>query len=404
LGAFDYSALDASGHTQKGVLEGDTARQIRSRLRDSGLTPLSVEPVVKKSAAGRHRRRAQGGVSAGDLALATRQLATLAGSGLVLEEALQAVARQTGRKRLKSILHAARSRVMEGHTLASALGEFPEVFSDLYRATVAAGEQSGRLERVLERLADYTESRQRLNQKITLALFYPVLLSVVAIGVVIALLAYVVPQVVQVFENIGQQLPLLTRLLIATSDFVAGYGVLMLVAAIVALAGGRYVLGFEKPRLQFHRFLLRLPLVGRLITGLNTVRFTRTLGTMLDAGVPILEAFEVAGAVVTLLPMKYAIRVAAVRIREGAGVAESLARDELFPPVTVHLIASGESSGNLEAMLDRAADNQEQQLETLIGMFLGVFEPLLILLMGGLVLVIVVAILLPVFELNQLVK
>lgn len=401
MSAFEYSALDKTGRTRSGVLEGDTARQVRQQLREQGLTPLSIEEVVRPATQRRHRRVS---VNATDLALLTRQLATLVRAGLALEEALRAVSEQTEKPRLKSLLLAVRSRVLEGHSLAEGLGDFPKVFPELYRATVAAGEQSGHLDVVLERLAEYTENRQYIRQKTLLALFYPALLSSVAILVVIGLLTYVVPQVVQVFNHINQELPWLTRALIALSHFLQDWGGGLLLVLLAMVAGLRYLLRFEKPLMSFHRLLLHIPLISRLERGINVARFTRTLSILTESGVPMLEALRITTQVFSNRLLRQAVEVASNKVREGSSLHEALGQSGLFPPMTVYLIASGESSGNLEGMLERAAIMQERELETLIGMLLGLFEPLLILLMGGVVLTIVLAILMPIFELNQLIK
>jgi general secretion pathway protein F len=405
VGAFEYKALDASGREKKGVIEGDAPRQVRQQLRDQGWIPLEVEEVSQReTVAGGRPAFLQRGISPTDLALITRQLATLVRAGLPLEECLRAVSQQTDRGRLKSMLLAVRSRVMEGHTLASGLGDFRHIFPELYRTTVEAGESSGHLDSVLERLADYTESRQQMRQKIQLAVFYPALLTTVAILVVGGLMTYVVPQVVQVFNNIGQQLPALTLGLIAVSDFLRNYGILLLIAIALLVAFAMWLLRFEDNRRVVHRYLLRVPLAGRLVRGLETGRFARTFSILTASGVSVLEALRISAQVIANLPMREAVNEAAARVREGAGIAASLERSGYFPSMTVHLIASGEASGKLEEMLERAAINQEREIETLIAAVLGLFEPLLILLMGGVVLIIVLAILLPIFDLNQLVK
>jgi len=405
MGAFEYTALDPRGREKRGVLEGDAARQIRQQLREKGWVPLSVEEVAQREAKDRKRyaflRR---GISATELALITRQLATLVRAGLPLEECLRAVSQQADKGRLKSMLLAVRSRVMEGHSLAVGLSDFPHVYPELYRTTVEAGEQSGHLDRVLERLADYTESRQQLRQKIQLAVFYPALLTVVAILVVGGLMTYVVPQVVQVFENIGQELPPLTRGLIAVSDFLRNNGLVMLVLLGLAIAGFSYLLRNTAVRRRFHRLLLAIPLVSRLERGLNTGRFARTFSILTASGVPVLESLRISSQVISNLPMKEAVTEATARVREGAGIAAALERSGYFPPMTVQLVASGEASGKLEEMLERAAINQEREIETLIAALLGLFEPLLILFMGSVVLIIVLAILLPIFDLNQLIQ
>lgn len=405
MGAFEYTAVDRGGRQQKGVLEGDTARQVRQLLRERGMLPMSINEVVERERGSSNRgslglRR---GMSAADLALITRQLATLLRSSMPLEETLLAVGQQSEKPRIKSILLGVRSRVMEGHSLASGLGEFPQAFPEIYRATVAAGEQSGHLDPVLERLADYTEGRQQLRQRVSQALIYPVILTVLAVSIVGGLLVYVVPKVVGVFENTGQELPLFTRALIASSDFLRDYGFILLALVALAVFVFSRLLRQLPFRRRWHHFLLRVPLVGRLTRGVNTARFTRTLSILAGSGVPVLEALRIAGDVVSNVPMREATQETAVRVREGAPLGRSLASSRLFPPMTVHLISSGEASGELEDMLERAAANQEREVDGLVGALLSILEPALILLMGALVLAIVIAILLPIFQLNQLI-
>ncbi len=404
MGAFEFTALDATGRDQKGVLEGDTPRQIRQQLRDRGWTPLSVQEVAQREArAAGSRWQLRRGISAGDLALITRQLATLVHSGFPIEESLRAVSQQTEKPRLQSLLAAVRSRVVEGHSLASGLAEFPHAFPELYRTTVEAGEQSGHLDAVLERLADYTESRQELQQKLQQVMVYPVLLTIMAIGITALLLTYVVPQVVQVFDNVGQELPLLTRVLIGLSDFLQAYGLLLLILLVLLVMGLRYLLKQEGPRKAFHGLLLRTPFLSRMAKGLNTARFARTLSILTASGVPVLEALRIAGSVMTNVPMREAVDVAAKRVREGSSISGSLEKSGYFPPMTLHLIASGETSGNLEAMLERAALNQEREMQTLIASIMAAVEPLILVVMGLVVLLIVLAILVPIFNFNQLV-
>ena len=404
MGAFEYTAVDRGGRQHKGVLEGDTARQVRQVLRERGLLPTAVNEVMERqrrsASTGFSTRR---GISAADLALVTRQLATLLRSGMPLEETLLAVGQQSEKARLKSIILGVRSRVMEGHTLASGLGEFPQAFPEIYRATVAAGEQSGHLDPVLERLADYTEGRQQLRQRISHALIYPIILVTLAVFIVSALLVYVVPKVVGVFENTGQELPTLTRAMIAGSDFLRDYGFVLLGLIAVGIFIFTRLLRRLEFRRRWHRFLLRVPLVGRLTRGINTARFTRTLSILAGSGVPVLDALRISGDVVGNVPMREAIEETAVRVREGAPLGRSLGASRLFPPMTMHLISSGEASGELETMLERAADNQEREVDSLIGAMLSILEPVLILFMGVIVLAIVLAILLPIFQLNQLV-
>jgi general secretion pathway protein F len=403
LGAFEYTALDTTGKERKGILEGDTPRHIRQLLREQQLLPVSVAEVAQKEAKRQRSFSLLRRVSSADLALFTRQLATLVRAGLPLEESLLAVSQQTEKPRVQSIVLGVRARVMEGHTLADGFAEFPRIFPEIYRATVAAGEQAGHLDNVLERLADYTEGRDQLRQKVLTAMLYPIVLTVLCFAIVSALLVYVVPQVVSVFEASKAKLPLMTRILIATSGFLRSWGIYVLIAAILAVVLFRRWLRNPAARRQFHRFQLRLPLVGKLVRGFNTARFTRTFSILSASAVPVLEAMRIAGEVVTNLPMRDAVADAAARVREGAPIGRSLAMSRLFPPMTIHLISSGESSGELESMLERAAISQERELDGLLAALVGLLGPLLIVLMGLFVMGIVFAMLLPIFELNQLI-
>ncbi|MFA5939915.1 MAG: type II secretion system inner membrane protein GspF [Sinimarinibacterium sp.] len=404
MAAYEYSALDAKGRQTKGLIEGDTPRHARQLLRERGLNPLEMTEVAESRSARTSLFRRGGGLSSTELSLFTRQLATLVRSGLPLDESLTAVSEQSEGKRVRRIALGVRAGVVEGNSLAQSLEQFPAAFPTLFRATVEAGEQSGQLDYILERLADYVERRQVMQQKILLAAFYPAILTFVAVSVVVLLLTYVVPQVVEVFTSIDAKLPALTTGLIALSGFLRDYGIYLLIALVLAALAFERMMRKDAFKRRVHRNVLRLPLVGRLVRGANTGRFTRTLGILFGSGVPILEALRIGTQVVSNLPMRDAIEAAAVRVREGAALSRSLAASKLFPPITVHLIASGESSGKLDEMLDRAAENQEREVETLVAAMMGVFEPVLILVMGGVVLLIVLAILLPIFNLNQLVK
>ena len=403
MGAFEYTAVDPGGKERKGVIEGDTPRRVRQALRDQQLIPLTITEVAEKESTRQQSFTIRSSMSAADLAMITRQVATLVQSSMPLEEALTAVGEQTETPRIKSIIMGVRAKVLEGHTLADGLGDFPRAFPELYRATVSAGEQSGHLDAVLERLADYTESRQELRQKVLNAMIYPVVLTVLAIGIVTLMLVYVVPKVVGVFANTSQELPGLTTALISLSDFLRDYGIFVaiLLAALAAL--GHWTLKKPGPRRSRDRFLLKLPVIGRLVRGFNTARFTRTLSILTGSGVPVLESLQISGAVLTNMPMRDAVEVAAERIREGAPIGKSLGESRYFPPICIHLISSGEASGELDSMLERAAQNQEREVDGLIAALLGILEPALIVGMGVVVLVIVLAILLPIFELNQLV-
>jgi len=405
MGAFEYTAVDTSGRERKGVLEGDTARQVRQSLRDQNLMPVSVNEVAQRESRHNTTRRAslRRGVSASDLALLTRQLSTLVRSGLPLEEALQAVSEQTEKPRIQTIMMGVRSKVMEGHALADGLADFPAAFPELYRATVAAGEQSGHLDMVLERLADYTESREQLRSRTLNAMLYPVLLFAVCSGIVMLLLTFVVPKIVKQFENSKAELPLLTKGLIGISDFFRDWGWLVVVVGFLLAVAFRRWLRNPAALRSYHNFLLRLPLIGKVVRGTNTARFARTLATLTSSAVPVLEALRISGEVVINLPMRDAVEVAANRVREGAAIGKSLGASKMFPPMMIHLIASGETSGDLETMLERAATNQEREMDSILGTFVGLLGPLMILVMGGLVLLIVLAMLLPIFQLNELV-
>lgn len=401
--AYEFTALDARGRQEKGLLEGDTPRQVRGMLRERGLSPLTVQEVAENKATRRSFFQ-PGGWSHTELTLFTRQLATLARSGLPLDEALAAVAQQSESRRVKRITLGVRSEVVEGNSLALALGQFPSVFPPLFRATIEAGEQSGKLDGVLERLADYVERRQALQQKIMLAAIYPAMLTVVALGVVTLLLTYVVPKVVAVFADLDAQLPLLTRALISLSDFLREYGLGLLIIIVIGAFLFANAMRNNDFKRRVHRFQLSLPLIGRLTRGTNTGRFTRTLGILFGSGVPILEAMRIGTQVVSNQPMRDAVEAATLRVREGASLNKSMAESGLFPPITLHLIASGEASGRLDDMLDRAAEQQEREVETLVAALMGLLEPALIVTMGLIVFGIVMAILLPIFDLNQLIK
>ena len=404
MGAFEYLALDKAGKESKGLIEGDTPKHVRQILRERHMLPVQITEVAQKEARRQTTFSLRSGMSSSELALVTRQLASLSQSGLPLEEALLAVAQQNDLPRTKSILLGVRSRVMEGHTLADGLGEFPQAFPELYRATVAAGEQSGHLDVVLERLADYTEARQELRQRITNAMIYPIALVAMAVAIIGFMLATVVPRIVSVFENSAGELPALTRWLIATSDFIRDHWLLLIIGVAAVIYGIWWILQKDGPKRSYHRTLLRLPITSKLTRGINTARFTRTFSILAGSGVPILDALKIAAEVIENLPMRDAVNEASLRVREGAAISRSLAASKLFPPMMIHLIASGETSGKLEDMLTRTANYQEREVDGLIATLLGILQPLLIVLMGAIVMTIVLAILLPIFEINNLIR
>ena len=404
MGAFEFVALDKNGKESKGLLEGDTPKHVRQMLRERQLLPVKVSEVARKESKRQANFSLRRGLSASDLALLTRQLATLSESGLPLEEALLAVSQQNENPRAQSILLGVRSRVMEGHALADGLADFPQAFPELYRATVAAGEQSGHLDGVLERLAEFTESRQILQQQVRNALIYPITLVVTAVLIISFMLAYVIPMVIGVFQNFDAELPVLTRAVIASSDFLRGYWHVTIGAIVAITYGVRKLLAREGPRRRYHHLLLRLPIIGKLTRGINTARFTQTLSILAGSGVPILESLRIAAQVVENIPMREAVEEASLRIREGGMISRSLAASKLFPPMTTHLISSGEAGGRLEEMLARAAVNQEREVDGLISTLLGIMQPLLVIVMAFIVLLIVLAILLPIFEINSLIR
>ncbi len=404
MAAFAYKAMDANGKSKNGVLEGDNARQIRQQIRESGFIPLEVEQVAeqeKKSQESFSLFKAK--ISAGELALLTRQMATLIESALPIEEALLAVAEQCEKPRHKNMMMAVRSKVVEGHGFAEALSEFPYVFDNLFRAMVAAGEKSGHLDTVLNRLADYTESREKTRNQVIQALVYPVIMMVVAIGIVVMLLVMVVPKIVGQFDQMGQDLPTVTNILIAVSEWVQDYGIVAGILITIMIFVIARMLTIPRIRLQYHKRLLRMPFVGRLTRGTNTARFARTLSILTASAVPLLEAMRIAGNVLENLYLKDAVKDAASKVQEGTSLRNALQSTKMFPPMMMHMIASGERSGELQQMLARAADNQDREFESTVSISLKIFEPLLIVSMAGVVLFIVMAILLPILALNNLV-
>lgn len=400
--AFQYHAINKKGETQKGMIEADSLKQARHLLREQHLTPLSVQLLQQKTLFLNKNTFRRNNISSKELALITRQLATLLSAGLPLEEVLTAVAEQTEHPRSKGLMLAVRSKVLEGHSFAAALGEYPHAFSNLYCSTVAAGERSGHLDVVLQRLADYTEQQFQMKQKIQNALIYPTIMILVAIGIVGFLLEYVVPKMISVYHNIGETLPTLTRILIAISNGIKSEG--WIVVLFIILSFFLFRRSMQRNihfREKIHRALLRLPLMGNAIKIANTARFSRTFAILSSAGVSVIEAMMISSALITNLPIRAAVEQAAKRVKEGANIHLALKQTTFFPPMSIHLIASGEASGQLENMLERAANNQDGDISRLIDTTLALFEPAIILIMGIIVLFIVLAILLPIFQLDQ---
>jgi general secretion pathway protein F len=402
--AYRYRALNPQGKLVRGVLEADSERHVRAQLRARSLRPVEVGAPGRAGSSGPRLQLFPTRVRAGDLALLTRQLATLVQSNLPLADCLQAAAEQTRRPRIKAMLLQVRSRVTEGHTLAYALGEFPQVFNDMYRAMVAAGEHAGFLGPVLEQLADYAEQRQHTSQKLRMAMIYPFILLAVAVAVIIALMVFVVPELIGIFAHSNRELPTLTRALIATSDFFRAWLLWLLAGLALAVVGMRALLRAPARRRRWHRLLLRVPGVAGVLVAVDTARFASTLSILMASGVPLLESLRIAGAVLVNLVLREESSQVALQVQEGGSLSRALGNSRHFPPMMVHMVASGEASGSLEKMLERSASNQERELEMTLGTLMGLFEPLMVVVMGGMVLLIVLAILLPIFDLNTMVN
>jgi general secretion pathway protein F len=404
MAAFEYIALNNRGKKEKGTLEADSSRQARQLLRDKGMAPLSVVVTREEKLSGNVITFLfKPSLSIRELALITRQLATLIAAALPVEEALLAVSKQSENPRTTSMLLTVRSKVMEGYSLANSLAEYPRAFPQLYRATVAAGESAGHLDLVLNRLADFTESQQDSKSRIQQAMVYPTILFVLTVAILAGLLGYVVPDIVKVFADTGQELPALTRFIIASSEFVKDFGLIVLVAVIVIIMLMQRALTVKSVRLGYDRRLLHLPLIAKMSRGTNTAQFASTLSILSSSGVPLVDAMRIAGQVLSNTWLQAKVDEATEKVSEGASLNAALEQSNYFPPMMLHMIASGEASGELDDMLSRVATSMQQDVELLLGVLLSLFGPLMLLLMGGAVFTIVMAILLPIINLNQLV-
>ena len=404
MAAFAYQALDANGRRKEGMIEADSPRQARQVLREQGLTPGELTEASEKVKQQTQRKSwLQPRVSTAELALLTRQLATLVAAALPVEEALKAVAQQTEKAKISTLIAAVRSKVLEGHSLADGMSAFPYVFDQLYRAMVAAGEKSGHLDTVLNRLADYTEQRQQMKTKLLQAMIYPVILTLVAISVIAILLATVVPKVVEQFVHMKQELPFSTRFLMGASDIVRDYGLWAVLLIALLLVIWRQWLAKPENQRRYHAMLLRMPVIGRVSRGLNTARFARTLSILNSSAVPLLEGMSISGEVLSNHEAKIRLQAASERVREGSSLRAALEQTKLFPPMMLHMIASGERSGELDSMLERAADNQDREFESQVNIALSIFEPALVVSMAVVVLFIVLAILQPILQLNNMI-
>lgn len=400
--AFEYRSLDHRGKINKGTLEADSARQVRQQLRDKGWVPLEVNEANDTSSQGMGRFAGSGKINGAEQALITRQLATLLKSGLPVEQALSAVSKQAANDRIERIMLAVRAKVREGYSLARSFESFPRAFPEMYRATVAAGEQSGHLEQVLEQLADYLETRHDTGRSVAQAMIYPAFIMVFASIVIMLMMTFVVPKLVAVFEGRDQALPLLTRIVMAMSDFARGWGWLVVLLIVVAVVVFMRAMRDPRFRLRVHQRLVNMPLVGTMLRAGDSARLASTLGILGRSGVPLVDALFIAAQVVGNLAVRNAVKNAAAKVREGGSLSRALDASGYFPPMLVQMIASGEASGELDNMLTRAADYQERELSSTISTMVGLLGPIMLLVMAGVVVMIVLSVMLPIMQMNNL--
>ena len=407
MAVFEYTALDANGRQRKGVVEGDSGRQVRQTLRDQGLSPMSVTATDAERGNGASKQPSNLGpvrrrsLAPLELALITRQLATLIAAGLPVEESLNTVARQSDQRRVSALMMNVRANVLEGQSLAAALGQYPRAFGQMYRSTVAAGEHSGYLHVVLTNLAEHTERRFEATRDLQMALFYPIILFIVSVIIIAGLMIYVVPNIVSMFDDMDQQLPLLTTLLIDASHFLNTRGWMLAVVVIGAVALARWLLRQPNVRLAWDRRKLAVPIVAKIVRGGNASRYTSTLAILTTSGVALLDAVRIATGVVTNMWLKQRLADAVERVSEGTSLGAALEGVGHFPPMFLHMVASGEASGELDAMLGKVAQTYDEQVEATITRLTSLLEPLLILLMVGIVLVIILATLMPLLSITN---
>lgn len=403
MAAFEYQALDEAGRTRKGVIEADSARHARALLRDQALMPTKVNVTASQSTIKRSVVSFQRKLGHLDRVLFTRQLATLIGSSLPIEAALAAVAEQAEKQHVKGLIMAIRSKVLEGHSLAVSLSDHSSSFNALYRATVTAGEQSGFLDKVLENLADYEERQFSATRNVEMAMVYPAVLLSMAVLIISGLMVYIVPDMVNVIVDTGQELPWFTTVLIGITDLMANYWWLLIIAVALSVLCIRWLLAQPRMRLRWDRMKFDMPLIQRITRSANAARYTNTLSILTRSGVPLVEAMHIASGVVSNQWLQRALTEATQRVSEGISLHISLGKVGQMPPMLLHMVAAGEQSGTLDAMLGRVADFQQSEVERVVSALVKLFEPLMLLLMGGVVLFIVMAILLPMLSMNQLV-
>lgn len=398
MSAYQYQALKTTGRPCKGVIEADSERHARQLLREQGLIPTQLHPLKKTT-----RKKRKRSFPAQDLSLLTRQLATLLAAGIPLEEALKGVSEQSTKPSVRELVFGVRTKVLEGYGLAQAMDEEPQAFPELYRATIAAGEQTGRLDMVLEKLADYTEYQQHTRQKIQQAMIYPALMIIVSISIISFLLAFVVPKIIEVFSSSGQALPPMTQVLIALSVFIHDYGIYTAGLLFLAFLGFKRAVKKPHIRLLWDRFLLKVPGISYLIIAVNIARYTHTFSILFAAGVSVLETMRVSASLITNVIIRDKFNTAATQVKEGTSISKTLSDTTFLSPMAIHLIASGEKSGQLSPMMERAALHLDQEVRRLIDTVMTLLEPLVIIFMGGVILFIVLATLLPIFSMEQLV-
>jgi general secretion pathway protein F len=407
MGAFEYQALDTKGKTVKNITTGDHAKQVRAELRAQGLVPLEVKAVSdnavnKSDRSGRTNSRVK--IKVNELSIITRQMATLLESGMTVEETLIAVVKQSEGRKIKSVMSDIRSLVTEGNSLSDAIGKYPNSFPEIYRASISAGEQSGTLDNVLDRLADYLEDSHAMQQKITQAIVYPIFLFFVCAGILVVLITAVVPKVVTVYEDINQELPALTKGVIKLSDIMVDYGAIIAVALAASIFGLRYLFSQQAPKAWLHAVFLKIIGVRKMVQNIDTARMARTLSIMVGSGVPILSSMKASERVMSNVVLQSDLHIATEEVAQGVPIGRALERNGNFPPLLVHMVTSGENSGRLGHMLEKAASATENEMQTRISMMVSLLGPVMILVMGSLVLLIILAILTPMFQLNQLIN